>query len=78
MRKSRKMESSSSRGEEGWTNGPILQTIAVHLAKMKHWAHFKKDTPVTWYYNYKFFAFMHRTGLTTVFPIKYNSDIIIL
>jgi hypothetical protein len=24
------MESSSSGGEEGWANGPILQTIAAH------------------------------------------------
>ncbi len=51
------MESSSSRGEEGGTNGLILQTIAAHLTKMKHWTRFKKDAPVAWYsYNYKFFA----------------------
>jgi hypothetical protein len=51
------MESSSSRGEEGWTNGLILQTMAAHLTKMKHWTRFKKDAPVAWYsYNYKFFG----------------------
>ncbi len=51
------MESSSSRGEEGWANGPILQTIAAHHTEMKHWAHFNKDAPVAWYsYNYKFFG----------------------
>jgi hypothetical protein len=51
------MESSSSRGEEGWVNGPILQTIAAHLTKMKYWTRFNKDAPVAWYsYTYKFFA----------------------
>ncbi len=57
MRKSLIMESSSFRGEEGWTNGPILQTIAAHLTKMKHWTRLNKDAPVAWYsYTYKFFA----------------------
>jgi hypothetical protein len=57
MRKSRIMESSSSRGGEGWANGPILQTIAAHLTKMKHWTRFNKDAPVAWYsYTYKFFG----------------------
>jgi hypothetical protein len=56
MRKSHIMESSSSRGEEGWVNGPILQTIAAHLTKMKNWTRFNKDAPVAWYsYTYKFF-----------------------
>jgi hypothetical protein len=50
------MESSSSRREEGWTNGPILQTIAAHLTKMKHWTRLNKDATVAWYsYTYKFF-----------------------
>ncbi len=51
------MESSSSRGEEGRVNGPILQTIAAHLTKMKYWTRFNKDAPVAWYsYTYKFFG----------------------
>jgi hypothetical protein len=51
------MESSSSRGGEGWANGPILQTIAAHNTKMKHWTRFNKDAPVAWYsYTYKFFG----------------------
>jgi hypothetical protein len=45
------------RGEEGWINSPIMQTIAAHHTKMKHWTRFNKDAPVAWYsYTYKFFA----------------------
>jgi hypothetical protein len=43
--------------EEGWINGPILQTNAAHLTKMKHWSCFNKEAPAAWYsYTWKIFG----------------------
>jgi hypothetical protein len=42
-------ESTSSRGEEGWENGPILQTNVVQLTETISLAHFNKTVPAAWF-----------------------------